>query len=204
MEFRHFVGNRAKIFYCALLPDSEWGMNFMVVDTIRLQLRPFAPEPVLALLDNPTQFADLSAHQPADGLLDFYNSGEISPDFIAKIRACRGPDPWVLGFAVTERQSGQVIGAAGFKGPPDAEGMVEIAYAIVHGCQGRGYATEAASALVTFAFDDHRVTLVRAHTLPEPNASTRVLTKCGFAFVGDVVDPDDGPVWRWERTRPSA
>ena len=45
-----------------------------------------------------------------------------------------------------------------------------------------------------------RATLVRAHTLAERNASTRVLEKCGFGLVGEVVDPEDGPVWRWERT----
>jgi len=45
------------------------------------------------------------------------------------------------------------------------------------------------------------VELVIAHTLPTANTSTRVLTRCGFRFVGDVVDPDDDPVWRWERGR---
>ena len=33
------------------------------------------------------------------------------------------------------------------------------------------------------------------------NASTRVLTKCGFRHIGQVIDPEDGPVWRWERHR---
>jgi len=33
------------------------------------------------------------------------------------------------------------------------------------------------------------------------NASTRVLVKCGFRHVGGVVDPEDAPVWRWERSR---
>jgi len=28
-----------------------------------------------------------------------------------------------------------------------------------------------------------------------------VLTKCGFRHVADLVDPEDGPVWRWERRR---
>jgi hypothetical protein len=28
-----------------------------------------------------------------------------------------------------------------------------------------------------------------------------VLAKCGFHRVEDVVDPDDGPVWRWELAR---
>ena len=46
---------------------------------------------------------------------------------------------------------------------------------------------------------DSAVRLVRAHTLPERNASTRVLEKNGFRLVGPVVDPEDGPVFRWER-----
>ena len=67
--------------------------------------------------------------------------------------------------------------------------------------QGRGYATEAATALVEFALSDPRVQTVRAHTLPEPNASTRVLTRNGFRHLGEVMDPEDGRVWRWELPR---
>ncbi len=32
----------------------------------------------------------------------------------------------------------------------------------------------------------------------QENASTRVLTKCKFKWVGEVMDPEDGLVWRWE------
>ena len=99
------------------------------------------------------------------------------------------------------RESRSVIGTVGFKGPPDEGGAVEIAYGIVPAFQCRGYATEAAGAGVAFALGSGRVTLVRAHTLPTPNASTQVLTKCGFEFTGEVVDPDDGLVWRWDRKR---
>ena len=82
--------------------------------------------------------------------------------------------------------------------------MVEIAYGIVPGFQGHGCATEAAAAGVAFAFGDSRVRVVRAHTLPIANASTRVLAKCGFAHTGEVEDPDDGVLWRWERGRETA
>ena len=75
--------------------------------------------------------------------------------------------------------------------------MVEIAYGIVPEHQGRGYATELARALVGYALQSDSVKLVRAHTLPVPNASTSVLTKCGFDFVGEAIEPDDGLVWRW-------
>ncbi len=51
-----------------------------------------------------------------------------------------------------------------------------------------------------FAANDPRVQLIRAHTRPEANASTRVLRKCGFVHIGEIIDPEDGPVWRWERS----
>jgi hypothetical protein len=41
--------------------------------------------------------------------------------------------------------------------------------------------------------------VVRAHT-KYPN-SERVLTKCGFERIGEVIDPEDGLVCRWERTK---
>jgi len=94
-----------------------------------------------------------------------------------------------------------VIGSAGFKGPPDSDGMVEITYGIVPSFEGHGYATEVAAELVRFAFARGGIRLVRAHTRPVANASTRVLTKCGFHHTCSVVDPEDGPVWRWERGR---
>jgi [ribosomal protein S5]-alanine N-acetyltransferase len=103
------------------------------------------------------------------------------------------------GFSMVDRDDGRVIGSCGYKGPPGADGVVEIAYGVDPAHRGRGYATEAARALVAFAFGSGSVRLVLAHTLPEPNASTAVLRKCGFTWVGEVVDPEDGLVWRWNK-----
>jgi RimJ/RimL family protein N-acetyltransferase len=82
--------------------------------------------------------------------------------------------------------------------------MAEIAYGVNPEYQGKGYATEAAAALVSYALGTGQARVVRAHTLPEPNASTRVLSKCGFRQVGEVIDPEDGLVWRWERNNDAA
>lgn len=103
--------------------------------------------------------------------------------------------PWVGYLAVDA--SGSAVGVCGFKGDPDAEGAVEIAYGTLPDREGRGHATEMVRALVALTRRQPGVTIVLAHTLPERNASCRVLEKAGFAFGGDVVDPDDGPVWRW-------
>jgi RimJ/RimL family protein N-acetyltransferase len=167
----------------------------------RLRLRPFAPQDLLALIEGVPQCEARMGLRLADGLRDFFVSGEVSPAWLDQLRSATLADPWTHGFAVIERSSETVIGSAGFKGPPDDEGVVEIAYAIVPAKEGRGYATEAASSLVAFAFSDPRVRLVRAHTLPTANASTRVLTKCAFTHTCEIVDPEDGPVWRWERAR---
>ena len=128
---------------------------------------------------------------------------ELSADWLRRIAGATEPDPWLHGFTLLDRASGGAIGSAGFKAPPDAEGCVEIAYGVDAEHQGRGCATEAAEALTAFAFRTAGVRRVRAHTLPEPNASTHVLTKCGFKRTGEVVDPEDGLVWRWEKSRDS-
>jgi ribosomal-protein-alanine N-acetyltransferase len=126
---------------------------------------------------------------------------EVSPDWMARLHASQGADPWIHGFSLVHRQTGSAVGMCAFKSAPAADGTVEIAYGIDPDHRGKGYATEAAAALAGFAFDSGLVQVVVAHTLPEPNASTRVLTKCGFSFVGEVVDPEDGLVWRWEKRR---
>jgi [ribosomal protein S5]-alanine N-acetyltransferase len=176
----------------------------MTLETAHLRLLPFSPEHLLALIEGEERFLERFGLPAAAGLHDFFVSDEVSPAWLEGLRAATGADPWVFGFAIVHPESSSVIGSAGFKGPPDEEGMVEIAYGIAPAFQGRGYATEAAQALLAYALDSGGVRLVRAHTAPTPNASTRVLTKCGFNFVGEVVDPEDGRVWRWERTEEAA
>jgi RimJ/RimL family protein N-acetyltransferase len=165
----------------------------------RIRLHPFSRDDILALLDGVSQCEARMGIRLAEGVRDFFVSGEVSPAWRETLRSTAARDPWKHGFSVVERESETVVGMAGFKGPPDGEGSVEIAYAIVPSREGRGFATEAATALVSFAFGDPRVRVIRAHTLPTANASTRVLTKCLFTHVGEVVDPEDGLVWRWER-----
>lgn len=175
----------------------------MPLETLHLSLIPCSPQHLLGLIQEPQRFAELTGFPAADGLGKFFVSGEVSPEWIRRLQESTGPDPWRHGFFVVDRETRTAIGMAAFKGPADPAGMVEIAYAIVPAYEGRGYATEAARALVEFAFASDQVRVVRAHTLPTSNASTRVLQKCGFYHAEDVVDPEDGPVWRWERLRDS-
>ena len=169
------------------------------MQTKNLKLLPHTPEHLRALMEGVELYEQSSGFRLANGLREFMVSGEVSPEYLARLQASTGADPWTHGFALVQESSRTVIGMGGFKGPPDAEGVVEIAYGVAPDYQGKGYATEAAQALVDYAFGSGRVRVVRAHTFAEANASTRVLARCGFQKIGEVMDPEDGLVWRWEK-----
>ena len=166
--------------------------------TERLRLVPHAPDHLRALIESTESYERASGLKSAPGLRDFIVAPEVSADWIAALERATETDPWRHGFALVERERGIVIGNAGFTGPPEADGIVEIAYGIVPEHEGHGYATEAARALVAYARADDRVRTVCAHTLAHTNASTRVLEKCGFHRVGEVNHPTDGLIWHWE------
>jgi RimJ/RimL family protein N-acetyltransferase len=152
----------------------------LILDTPRLQLVLDSTEAVLARID---------AMSPAD-------RAEVSPAWLDQMRTS-APSAWTHGFTVIERGSNATVGSCGYKGPPDAEGVVEIAYGTEPAYRGRGYAKECAAALVEYALNAG-ARVIRAHTRPENGASPRVLEACGLRLLGEVMDPEDGLVWRWE------
>jgi GNAT superfamily N-acetyltransferase len=102
------------------------------------------------------------------------------------------------GYFVVDEGTRELVGSCAFKTPPTEDGIVEIAYFTYPGFEGRGYATAMAGKLIELASGSPVVRRVIAHTLAEPSASTRVLEKVGMTFVREVMDPEDGRVWRWE------
>ena len=86
---------------------------------------------------------------------------------------------WRIRFAI-ELASNAMIGAVNLKGTPSASGDVEIGWGIVPDARRRGFAVEASSAVIAWAFADGRVKRVSA-TIPEPNiASQRVAQRLGM------------------------
>lgn len=92
------------------------------------------------------------------------------------------------------RESRELVGGAGFKGPPRADGTVEVGYGIVEDRQRRGYASEAVAGMVRWAFEHPEVTRVTAHTFERHEGSVGVLRKNGFVVAGagtERVDEND-------------
>lgn len=171
------------------------------MEASNIRILPHTPEHLRALIEGADVYERRFRMSVADGLREFLTGPEVSAEFLARLDSSPAADPWRDGFAVVHAEENAVIGLCSFIGPPGKDEMVEIAYGIAPAYQNRGYASEAARALIAYAFASGLVRTIRAHTLLQRNASTRVLEKCGFTLIGEIAHADDGPVWRWELRR---
>ncbi len=100
-------------------------------------------------------------------------------------------------LAVVERESGALAGHMVFH-PWFGPATHEIGWAAAAGRQGRGYATEAARALLGFAFGPLRCHRVIATCQPENVASWRVMEKLGMrreAHFRQALHQESGEWW---------
>ena len=82
-----------------------------------------------------------------------------------------------------ERASGRLVGEAGLQ-PLDGGPDVELTYTLARAAWGRGYATEAARAVLRWAFAGLLLPRVEAVADPGNHASLRVLEKAGMVPLG--------------------
>jgi RimJ/RimL family protein N-acetyltransferase len=91
-----------------------------------------------------------------------------------------------------------LVGGAGYFGPPDTEGTVEVGYSVLPRWQRRGYASEMVQMLVEHALTFAEVKRIIAHTTEANPASIAVLLRCGFHRAG--AEPETGKL-RFERSQ---
>jgi RimJ/RimL family protein N-acetyltransferase len=121
---------------------------------------------------------------------------EVVEQTLAMIAAVPREPCWG-GYLTVDVDTGTIVGTCGFKSGP-VDSTVEIAYFTFPGFEGRGFATAMADKLIALALASPSVQHIIAHTLPEPNASGHILTKVGMQWMGEVDDPEDGKLWRWQ------
>jgi [ribosomal protein S5]-alanine N-acetyltransferase len=98
-------------------------------------------------------------------------------------------------WGVTLRGEDRVVGLCGCYGWDRENRRVDIGYHMEPSLWGKGYATEAARAIVGWCFDNLNVHRVQADCTEGNIASERVMVKLGFTFEG---------LWRencWEHGR---
>ncbi|MGZ4507990.1 MAG: GNAT family N-acetyltransferase [Blastococcus sp.] len=98
---------------------------------------------------------------------------------------------WVT-RVVWDPDLGTAVGRAGYHGPPDGNGMVEVGYSVDPQYRRRGYARAALRALLDRAGHEPGVTTVRATISPGNVASRDLVLAHGFAVVGEQWDDEDG------------
>ena len=167
-------------------------MSNFKLSTKRLELIAGTPALFRARVDEREELGRaLGAHVPADWPPPLFDQDAM--DWMSKyLEKEADAGGWTFYFVVLPAQGDDApdarataIGGCGFKGKPSADGTVEIGYSMLPQFQRAGYATEAAGALVRWAFSHPQVARVIAETYPELRPSIRVMEKNNFRFIGD-------------------
>src|SRR5262245_46043960 len=166
-----------------------------MVATPRLLLKPATAETLaLAAEDRVEELGRaLDARVPADWPPRIDDEGQMAREGFKYVRGVLEQDPSLVGWwgwwVILQQPRPTLIGVVSPKGPPDRAGTVEISYGIVGSHQGRGYATEAAKALVEWVCRDPRTRKIVAETLPRLGASIAIMEKIGMSFLGEGSEP---------------
>ncbi|WP_299755976.1 GNAT family N-acetyltransferase [uncultured Pontibacter sp.] len=168
----------------------------MLIHTERLILIPFTLEVTNTLLSGDTSILiklglHLTPYWPDQEAIDTF------PKIITNLNLVQEPTGFES-YMVVHRESMTVIGDAGFKGLPNAEGEVDIGYAIIAQAQNRGYAQETAKGLINWAFQQPAVKAVTARCLLDNAPSARVLVKLGMQQVSTTEE-----FIRWKLLNPN-
>lgn len=158
--------------------------------TERIELRPLPALAAAALPEDREEAsrilgATLPTEWPQPDLLD-----------VLPLQASASPEMECFGvWVMIERDDQSVVGDIGFLGPPDGAGSIEVGYSVIPDRRRRGYATEAAGAMVEWAISQSGVRTVVAGCDSDNAPSVRTLERLGFRRTGQA----NGRIrWRYD------
>ncbi|MCI0439420.1 MAG: GNAT family N-acetyltransferase [Chloroflexi bacterium] len=109
------------------------------------------------------------------------NTEEQTRSFIARMVELRQERPRAsFELAIELREEGRLIGACGIRARPPEKRQGDIGYVLNSSYWGKGYATEAARALLAFGFERLGLRRIIATCATDNIASARVLEKVGM------------------------
>ncbi len=151
----------------------------VTLETARLALRPLKPDdaPTIARLAGQREIADTTLSIPHP------YSVEQAQEWIATHGGPQNPTKQ-MGFGITTRADGQLIGAVGLREIDAQHCHAEMGFWIGVDWWGDGYATEAAKAVVRYGFAELRLNRIYSHHMVRNPASGRVLEKIGLKREG--------------------
>jgi RimJ/RimL family protein N-acetyltransferase len=112
---------------------------------------------------------------------------------VAQLEKDPSEQPWLYRAAVL-RETGRVVGRAGFHAPPDGTGTVEIGYEVLPAQRRQGLAAEMAVGLLRWGAE-HGATACLASIRPDNTPSLALTQRLGFVRIGEQIDEIDGLEW---------
>ena len=150
----------------------------MRLETARLVIRTFEPrdaQPWITMVNDPavkryTPPAPTATAEVFDKVLEWRQALERDRTFSL--------------WAVDDKETSSFVGQCGLQ-PVERKGPeIELGYHFSPAVWGKGFATEAAVAVLRYAFDNALLDHVIAIVIPENVASVRVVEKAGMRFDG--------------------
>ncbi len=170
----------------------------MTIDTMRLRLSPFSPAHLLALIEGEEVFKERCGVALAPGSAIFSWPAKFSRNGSKCFNPSLLPTRGCTGLPCCTPKMKKLSAARASRGPPTKLALSRLLMASCRLIGARDMRPRPRRDWSNSRWNTGRFASF-AHTLPENNASAHVLKKCGFDFVGEVVDPEDGRIWRWER-----
>jgi len=99
---------------------------------------------------------------------------------------------WLARAMVLRTTGRPMAGYIGFHGAPAVIGRAEMGYTVRPHFRRKGYATEAAKAMMEWARLHHGVSSFYLSIAPHNRASLAMAAKLGFRQVGEQIDDEDG------------
>ena len=178
------------------------------LETPRLILRPPVAE------DLPWLLAAMNTEPVMRHLAGVRTAQEVEEGLAADIAAFAAPGGhrrWTVWLRDGEERVGRVglFHVRSPAAPPALQGQREIGWTFAQSHWGKGYASEAARAVIALAFAGPALPVLYSQTSTSNAASTRMMRRLGFTFRPELgyVDPDyppeDNPTTVWSPDAPA-
>lgn len=147
-----------------------------MIETERLLLRPIIEDDARAMFEycrneNVGPNAGWKPHESLEETREVMEAVFLNQDFV---------------FGMVLKETGVLFGSVGLIPDPKRQNknVKMIGYAIGEDYWGKGFATEAALAMLHLGFGDLELELISGYCYPFNERSKKVLKKCGFTYEG--------------------
>lgn len=149
------------------------------IETQRLILRKFDIDDTKAVFENWASDENVQSFYREPVYETFDKTKELVENYIEKYK-----DNDVYRWAVTLKETDECIGQIAYYFVDTNNNNAEIEYCIGGAFQKKGYATEAAKAVIDFGFKKMQLHKISISHMGGNEKSKRVIEKCGFHFDG--------------------